>query len=218
MVWSLAAALVFGTLPGVFLGVIVRINYLPDPRNFKLFVGCVLLYLGLKVAHDALTNRTKRPSSDGFKVTPLEFNVRRLRYEFNGNEHSLSTWLLLIISVAIGVIGGTYGIGGGAFLAPILVSIFRLPVYTVAGATLLATFTSSIAGVLFYTVVAPHYAQTGLAITPDFFLGAMFGIGGVAGVYTGARLQRFLPALLIKSILATGLLFIAGRYILFFFA
>ena len=32
--------------PGVFIGYYLRIFYLPDPRAFKLFAGCVLLYIG----------------------------------------------------------------------------------------------------------------------------------------------------------------------------
>jgi hypothetical protein len=35
---------IIGTLPGVFAGAWIRIVYLPDPRNFKLFAGIVLFY------------------------------------------------------------------------------------------------------------------------------------------------------------------------------
>ena len=38
MVWPLAYVIIAGTLPGLFIGVIIRIKYLPDPRNFKLFM------------------------------------------------------------------------------------------------------------------------------------------------------------------------------------
>jgi uncharacterized protein len=40
----------------------------------------------------------------------------------------------------VGVIGGIYSIGGGSIIAPFLVTVFGLPVYTVAGATLIGTF------------------------------------------------------------------------------
>ena len=45
MLWPLTRAVIIGTLPGVFIGAWVRIRYLPDPRNFKFFVGLVLLYI-----------------------------------------------------------------------------------------------------------------------------------------------------------------------------
>ncbi len=37
MVWPLTLAVIIGTLPGVFIGAIVRIQFLPDPKNFKFF-------------------------------------------------------------------------------------------------------------------------------------------------------------------------------------
>src|SRR4030043_71688 len=38
MNWPLAGIIIMGTLPGVFVGAVVRIKYLPDPGAFKLFV------------------------------------------------------------------------------------------------------------------------------------------------------------------------------------
>ena len=37
MVWPLAWVIIIGTLPGVFIGAFVRIVYLPNPKNFKVF-------------------------------------------------------------------------------------------------------------------------------------------------------------------------------------
>jgi len=54
MVWPLAWINILGTLPGVFIGAIIRINYLPDPRHFKIFMGCVLLYIALRLLFDLL--------------------------------------------------------------------------------------------------------------------------------------------------------------------
>ena len=52
-------------------------------------------------------------------------------------------------SGVVGIIGGVYGIGGSAIIAPFFISFFWLPVYTVAGAALMGTFVTSIAGVIF---------------------------------------------------------------------
>jgi len=49
MAWPVTAVIVAGTLPGVFIGAVIRITYLPDPKAFKLFVGLVLLYLGFRL-------------------------------------------------------------------------------------------------------------------------------------------------------------------------
>ena len=49
MNWPLAAVLIAGTLPGVFAGALIRMRFLPDPRSFKMFAGCVLLYLAVRL-------------------------------------------------------------------------------------------------------------------------------------------------------------------------
>ena len=49
MAWPLTWVVVIGTLPGVFIGYYLRVMYLPDPRSFKFFAGCVLLYIGTRL-------------------------------------------------------------------------------------------------------------------------------------------------------------------------
>jgi len=221
MVWPLAWVTIIGTLPGVFIGAVVRIKYLPDPVSFKFFAGLVLLYLGVRLILDLIKKRGSPPTITkivDFNVKTLEFNFKRIGYEFNGRTYYAGTMPLAALSFVVGIIGGTYGIGGGAIIAPFFVAVFGLPVYTVAGAALLGTFITSIAGVLFYTLIAPFYADTGLAITPDWLLGLMFGLGGAAGIYLGARLQKFIKENLIKLLLVIIILFVAGKYIIGFFA
>ncbi len=52
MNWPVACVTILGTLPGLYFGAVIRTGWLPDPRNFKLFVGCVLLYIGLRLLYD----------------------------------------------------------------------------------------------------------------------------------------------------------------------
>ena len=54
MVWPLTWVVIAGTLPGVFIGAVVRVAYLPNPKHFKLFAAGVLLYIGLKMIRDLL--------------------------------------------------------------------------------------------------------------------------------------------------------------------
>jgi uncharacterized membrane protein YfcA len=115
-----------------------------------------------------------------------------------------------------GLIGGTYGIGGGAIIAPFLAAIFELPIYTIAGAALLATFLTSVAGVGFYSMIAPFYPNIG-PVAPDWALGALFGIGGFCGMYFGARLQKFFSGKVIRIGLGVVISGLALRYIIGFF-
>jgi hypothetical protein len=115
----------------------------------------------------------------------------------------------------VGIIGGVYGIGGGAIIAPFFVTFFGLPVYTVAGAALMGTFVTSVAGVAFYQAIAPFHPE--MSVAPDWALGILFGIGGMAGMYLGARCQKFVPTRAIKWMLAGIIVFTALKYIFTFF-
>jgi len=234
MVWPLTWVVIVGTLPGVFIGAWLRVEYLPDPRNFKLFAALVLLYIGIRLIKDLLTKKTlanaeaekrfqemvsrHRQNKQGGEplaaVRVLQFSLTRIEYEFYGEKFGFPVWGIMTLSFIVGIVGGVYGIGGGAIIAPFFVTFFKLPVYTVAGAALMGTFITSVAGVIFYQIIAPYYP--GMSVAPDWMLGLLFGLGGMAGMYMGARLQKFVPAKFIKWMLGAIITFTALKYILEF--
>jgi uncharacterized membrane protein YfcA len=230
MVWPLTWLVIAGTLPGVLLGAIVRVRYLPDPNDFKLFAAAVLLYIGARLIRDLVRKsdaigkdaeqrfhesvrhrgRASEPLQSAPATTVSAFTVTHLEYEFQGDRHHVSSPAIFLLCLLVGVIGGVYGIGGGAIVAPFFVSVFRLPVYTVAGAALMGTLVTSVAGVVFYQGLAASHA--GVSVAPDYKLGILFGLGGAVGMYLGARCQKFVPARLIKWMLAAIIVATAGRY------
>lgn len=216
MLWSMAWVTCLGTLPGLVIGAIIRLKYLPDPRSFKLFAGLVLLYLGGKLIQDLLKRRKAAGGVNGDgrrRITKQTLSLRLFNYEYEGDTFTVSTWPIILISFVVGIVGGIYGIGGGAILSPYFVAIYQLPVHSIAGAMLLGTFLTSVLGVIVYIVISPFFTPGGAVITPDWYLGLSFGIGGALGVYVGARLQRFVPARIIKIVLVIALVSIAARYI-----
>lgn len=122
--------------------------------------------------------------------------------------------VLLILTFVVGIIGGIYGIGGGAIIAPFCVSVLHIPVFTVAGAALFGTCITSVFGVFFYSMIPLH---NGLTAPPDWLLGILFGIGGLAGMYLGAKCQRHVPERVIKLGLGLVIFIVAGKYIVQFF-
>ena len=148
-------------------------------------------------------------------TTVTHFNLKRLGFTFYNETYEVSFWGIFLLSFVVGIVGGIYGIGGGSIIAPFFITFFGLPVYIVAGAALMGTFVTSVAGVAFYQAMAPFYPH--LSVAPDWLLGILFGIGGMAGMYLGARCQKFVPAKAIKWMLAGVMVFTATKYILDFF-
>lgn len=227
MAWPLTLIVIAGTLPGVFIGYFVRVLYLPDPRTFKLFVGSVLFYIGIRLIKEVISkpkSLSTKAIEDRFKassglskdaiVRAKSFSIRKVEYEFWGESFSFPTMAMFLLALVVGVIGGAYGIGGGSIIAPFCVIVFRLPVYTIAGAALMGTFITSLAGAIFFTFLP---SIQGTSAMPDWPLGILFGIGGFIGMYLGARTQRFVPQRLIKIMLGIVILFLSSSYIIQYF-
>ncbi len=92
-------------------------------------------------------------------------------------------WKLILVGVAAGLLGGTFGVGGGVILVPLLVAIgFERHR---AHATSLAAF------VLTASAGALSFALAGEI---DVTLGILLGIGGVVGSVIGASLMHRISA------------------------
>ena len=216
MVWPLAFTITIGTLPGVLAGYYIRVLYLPEPRNFKLFVGIILLYLGVRVIQKVLHRGVQETPAahNDFRVRNITFNFTRMGFDFQARRVEFSLAAIIILALAVGIIGGIYGIGGGAIIAPFCVAFLNIPVHTVAGAAIFGTFATSVAGVAIYSLV-PLY--NGHPAPPDWMLGALFGFGGLLGMYLGASCQKYVPERAIQAILALIIFTVSANYILQFF-
>lgn len=183
MVWPLCLLVIAGSVPGAVIGALIRVSWLRDPGHFKVFVALVLVYIGGRMIRDLV-----RPPVRGARTDGVEQRFQ-----------------------ALAIVGGIYGIGGGALIAPLLVMFFRLPVYTVAGTALMATCATSVAGVAIYHALAlAHPTQS---IAPDW-LGLLFGVGGIVGMYLGARCQKYVPSRAIRGMLSAVILLTAARYLI----
>ena len=242
MAWPLTWVVIAGTLPGVFIGYYLRVRFLPDPRTFKFFAGCVLLYIGVRIfkellggnrgqsaAAKALEEKFKARTAEIKKerhskmaagipadavVKTISVSLRKVEYAFWGERFSFNPLGMFGLAFVVGIIGGAYGIGGGAIIAPFCVAFFNLPIYTIAGATLMGTFITSVAGALFFSVLP---ATNGASPMPDWPLGILFGVGGFIGMYLGAKTQKYMPQKFIKVFVGSAIMFLAIKYIVQYF-
>jgi uncharacterized membrane protein YfcA len=160
----LTSALVLGTLPGVVIGAVIRVEFLTGPSAFYLVIAAVLVPLGawLALGH-APAGRQTPPAPSDRRITAM--------------------------ALLVGTIGGIYGIGGGSLLAPVLVGL-GFSVVEVAPAALASTFLTSIVGVIAYAVLSLRH---GGSIAPAWLVGLAMGGGGLLGGFVGAGLQSRLP-------------------------
>ncbi|MEW6133291.1 MAG: TSUP family transporter [Pseudomonadota bacterium] len=169
MAWPLARLTILGTLPGVVAGFYLRTLVLPDAARFKIFVGTVMLYLAWRLLSAFAPWAKRRPAPAFAAADSLQLarsDWQRMEFTLGAHACGFSVPAVLALSFIVGIIGGTYGIGGGA----IVYSVLPLP--------------------------GGGYAA------PDWLLGSLFGLGGLAGMYLGAATQKHVPQNALKFGLA----------------
>jgi uncharacterized protein len=180
----LTVALLLGTLPGVIVGSVIRVELLSGPQAFYLVIAAVLLPIGGWLSFD------RRPAT---KIEPPPAPDRRIT----------------VAALLVGAIGGIYGIGGGSLLAPALVGL-GFSVAEVAPAALASTFLTSIVGVATYAVLSLRHSGS---IAPDWAVGIAIGLGGLAGGYVGTSLQSRVPEVALRRTLGIVAVALAIRYV-----
>jgi uncharacterized protein len=213
LVWPLVTIILLGTLPGIVIGYYVRVWLLADVQTFQLFVGAVLAYVAYRLLAGHIAGERHIPHADPSRaprVQALRLSLTRTRFAFGGETYGFGTAGMFTLALVVGVIGGIYGIGGGAIIAPFCVAFFGLPIHAVAGAALAGTLFTSLAGVLLYSVLP---APAGMATQPDWALGLLFGLGGLAGMYLGARCQKYVPQRTLRLMLGALVGLLALHYL-----
>jgi uncharacterized membrane protein YfcA len=212
VIGPLVLAVLAGSLPGMVLGAAIRVRWLAEPGVFRAFSALVLAAVGLPLlvrlpARLRATARVTAPSS----VEVLGVTSGTLRLSCEGREVRVGLPALAAVALLVGVLGGAYGIGGGAMLAPILFWAFRLPAHATAGATLVGTLLSSAVALAAFLLLP---GAGGPAAGPDWSLGLLLGAGGMLGIACGARLQRHVRSAWIEGLVGVLVTGLAGLYAL----
>lgn len=177
----LTALLVTGSVPGVLLGVLARVHLVDSPARFHVLAAAVLTALGLLTL---------------FKAHHV-------------GDRDLPALAVVGLAVAVGVVGGAYGIGGGAVVAPLLTAA-GMSLRRVAPAALTSTWVTSVVGVVAYQWA--DLAGAG-ATAPDWSFGLCAGLGGLIGGFWGVRLAAHLPEERLRRTLGIVCLLLAATYL-----
>jgi uncharacterized membrane protein YfcA len=183
----LTRALLLGSVPGVVVGSIIRVELLPGRRALMVVIAAVLVPVGVSL----LRARVGSGPAAREREQP-------------------AAWVPLAAAI-VGTVGGIAGIGGGSLLAPLLATA-GYPLALVAPAAIASTFATSVVGVAAFQVLAAVHG--GGTIAPDWLLGLALGVGGIGGSYLGASIQPHVPERALRVLLgivsiAIGLLYLA---------
>jgi uncharacterized membrane protein YfcA len=118
--------------------------------------------------------------------------------------HRMPLGLIVAEGMAVGVLTGLVGVGGGFLIVPALVLLGRVPMKEAVGTSLLVIAMKSAAG------FAGYWGQ--VEVRWGFL--ALFTAVAVAGILAGTRLVRHVPQQALQRAFAVFLL-VMGSFILF---
>jgi uncharacterized protein len=131
--------------------------------------------------------RAKNPSADKDKRHPL--------------------WKILLEGLAVGIITGLVGVGGGFLIIPALVLLGGLSMRLAVGSSLLIIAMKSFVGFFKYlSVLSEYHINWGLI--------ALFVSLGIAGSFTGSFLSQKVPQQLLRKLFSVVLVML-GTFILY---
>ncbi len=231
--WNLDFALwpCLGALVGSQAGPFIRVKYLSDPVPFKALVGLALFWLGVhlvweitpwylktrdaqrlflerfraRARKEAEAGRLPSGIPEGARIQTIERSWRQLRIGFLDQQWSLSVPGLVALGLVVGLVASTFGVGGGFLMTPLLVTLFKLPMYVIVAATIPFVMLQSIVGLFSYMVVVPAF--TGHYEPPEWAFGFLAAAPAVFGAWLAAKTQRFVPEAYLKLVagMITGL-------------
>lgn len=149
-----------------------------------------------------------RPLGAGSAGLPEQLQYGRCTLSPDGRLHLTSRCipLLTVLGLATGVLSGVFGVGGGFLIVPALMWLSRCDLVHAVATSLVAVAVISGAGAL-GAVFAPQPFPVAVA--------AWFALGGLGGMWLGARLGHRLPPVLLSRgfgiVLLLVALFVASR-------
>ena len=112
------------------------------------------------------------------------------------------TWMILLIGLAVGMISGVVGIGGGVLFVPALIWLLGMDQHKAQGTSLGALLAP--VGIFAFM----EYYRKGNA---DLRVGLLLAAGFLVGGYFGAVGAQYIPELWLRRIFAITLVAVGGR-------
>ncbi len=220
-----AIPFVIGILTGAFfIGPPLSAKYL-NLAAFKFYLGIICLVIGIKLFIESLPSSIEKKKAmkaivDKFNAAIKEakssgkavemgsiefekFNFIQFNMKFWGETFVAKPLMMLIGGLVMGIIASSFGVGGGFMFMPFMTTMVGYPMYLAVPIALSGAFATSVGGIAKYILGGYQ---------PDWIMAALIAAGAMCGGVIGPKIQKKLPEIFLKRMLAGALIIICLKY------
>ncbi|MBM9613557.1 sulfite exporter TauE/SafE family protein [Desulfobulbus rhabdoformis] len=223
--YPVAIPFAIGIVAGAFfIGPPLSAKYL-NLAAFKFYLGIICLVIGIKLFTESLPSaiakkkamqaivkkfnaavKEAKESGKAMEMGKVEFekfNFLKFNISFWGETFVARPLMMLVGGVLMGIIASAFGVGGGFMFMPFMTTLVGYPMYLAVPIALAGTFATSIGAVAKYTM---------LGYQPDWVMAALIAAGAMLGGIVGPKIQKMLPEIFLKRMLALALILTCLKY------
>ncbi len=223
--YPVAIPFAIGIVTGAFfIGPPLSAKYL-NLAAFKFYLGIICLVIGVKLFTESLPgsiekkkamkaivqkfNKAVKEAKESGKAMEMgsiefdKFNPIKFDMRFWGETFVAKPLLMLIGGIVMGVIASSFGVGGGFMFMPFMTTMVGYPMYLAVPIALAGTFATSIGAVSKYVM---------MGYQPDWIMAALIAAGAMCGGVVGPKIQKKLPEIFLKRMLAAALILTFMKY------
>lgn len=207
-----------------FIGPPLSAKYL-NLAAFKFYLGIICLVIGIKLFIESLPssiekkkamkaivqkfNAAVKESKESGKALQMgsiefdKFNPIKFDMRFWGETFVAKPLLMLLGGIVMGIIASSFGVGGGFMFMPFMTTFVGYPMYLAVPIALAGTFATSIGAISKYVM---------MGYQPDWIMAALIAAGAMCGGIVGPKIQKKLPEIFLKRLLAGALILTCLKY------
>ena len=220
-----AIPFVIGILTGAFfIGPPLSAKYL-NLAAFKFYLGIICLVIGIKLFIESLPssiekkkamkaivdkfNKAIKEAKETGKAVEMgsiefeKFNFIKFDMKFWGETFVAKPLMMLIGGLIMGIIASSFGVGGGFMFMPFMTTMVGYPMYLAVPIAISGAFATSVGGIAKYILGGYQ---------PDWIMAALIAAGAMCGGVIGPKIQKKLPEIFLKRMLAGALILICLKY------
>lgn len=207
-----------------FIGPPLSAKYL-NLAAFKFYLGIICLVIGIKLFIESLPssiekkkamaaivkkfNKAVKEAKESGKALQMgsiefdKFNPIAFDMRFWGETFVAKPLLMLIGGIIMGIIASSFGVGGGFMFMPFMTTFVGYPMYLAVPIALAGTFATSVGAISKYVM---------MGYQPDWIMAALIAAGAMCGGIVGPKIQKKLPEIALKRLLAGALILTCLKY------